>query len=240
MTAHLAIPATTYVLQKIIQERLDLAYAAPLTAPTVSGAPPPRPPATAAGGAAPQPEAAGLHLFLYHAAPNAAYRNMFEPHVSSAGKRIGPSPLAVDLHYMLAVTGADLEREALFGLGITALTRHGIVPRKKITAILGALQAPPNPLQQLLDNLSAEPLATQIEQITVSQAPVDVDLSTKIWSALQSPLRPAAYFLVTTVFLDVEETYAAGPAVQKAVVGVAPSIEPGAVLDTLSTTGGPP
>jgi hypothetical protein len=98
---------------------------------------------------------------------------------------------------------------------------------------------PPNP-QHLLDTLTTEPLDQQPEQITVSQAPVDVDLSTKIWSALQSPLRPSAYFLVTTVFLEVTETFPAGPEVQKAVVGVGPGVGPGPALDVLSTPGGAP
>jgi hypothetical protein len=237
MTAHFAIPATTFVLRQILQERVGLAYGS-LTAPTVSVEPPPRPPA-AAGNGQPQPEPAGLHLFLHHLAPNPALRNAFEPHVSSAGRRTGPSPLALDLQYMLAATGADLEREVLLGLGITALTRHGIVPRPKIAAILGAIAVPATPVR-LLDTLTTEALDQQPEQITVSQAPVDVDLSTKIWSALQSPLRPAAYFLVTTVFLEVTETFTTGPEVQRAMVGVRPDVGAGTALDTLPTPGGSP
>jgi len=237
MTAHFAIPATTFVLRQILQERVNLAYGG-LTAPTVSVEPPPRPPATAGNGQ-PQPEPAGLHLFLHHATPNPALRNAFEPHVSGAGKRTGPSPLALDLQYMLAATGADLEREALLGLGITALTRHGIVPRPKIAAILGSIAVPANP-QHLLDTLTTEALDQQPEQITIAQALVDVDLSTKIWSALQSPLRPSAYFLVTTVFLEVTETFPTGPEVQRAVVGVRPDVGPGPALDILSTPGGAP
>ncbi|MFG2106447.1 DUF4255 domain-containing protein [Micromonospora chersina] len=244
MTAHFAIPATTFVLQQIVQERLKIAYGS-LTAPAVSIAPPPRPPATPANpGASQQAEPAGIHLFLHHAAPNPAWRNMYEPHVNSAGKRVSRSPLAVDLHYMLAVTGADLEREVLLGLGVAALTRHGIVPRAKIESILDSIAAPAPP-GTLLHTLTDEPLhdpTTQPEQITISQAPVDLDLSTKIWSALQSPLRPAAYFLVTTVFLDVGDSFAAAKPVEKAVVGVRPAADPASPLplDTLSTTGTTP
>ncbi|MFU8874994.1 DUF4255 domain-containing protein [Micromonospora sp. SL4-19] len=240
MTAHFAIPATTFVLREIVQERLKIAYG-DLTAPTVSIEPPPRPPATPANPGANQPEPAGIHLFLHHAAPNPAWRNMYEPHVSSTGHRVSRSPLAVDLHYMLAVTGADLEREVLLGLGIAALTRHGIVPRPKIASILTSITVP-DPAAKLLDKLTAEPLHdsnTQPEQITISQASVDLDLSTKIWSALQSPLRPSAYFLVTTVFLDVGDSYPAPAQVEQAVVKVRPAADPASSLplDTLSTTG---
>jgi len=223
MTAHFAIPATTFVLREILQRRVKAAYGA-FAAPTVSIEPPLRPPATPANGTPSQPEPAGLHLFLHHAGPNPAWRNMYEPHVDGLGRRQGPSPLALDLHYLLAATGADLEREVLLGLGITALTRHGIVTRPLIHAILSAI-AVPQPPTRLLDSLTAEPLddpAQQPEQITVSQAPVDVDLSTKIWSALQSPMRPCAHFLVTTVFLDVEETFPPGKETVKVRVGVRP------------------
>ncbi|MFF1867648.1 DUF4255 domain-containing protein [Streptomyces sp. CB03911] len=228
MTAHFAIPATTFVLQAVLQRRLKLAYGS-LTAPTVSVDPPPRPPATAATPApAPQPEPASLHLFLHHVAPNPAWRNMHEPHVDSGGRRVGPSPLAVDLHYLLAATGADLEREVLLGLGIAALNRHGIVPRPLIRSILDSILIPTTPTR-LIDLLTSEPLddpARQPEQISVSQAPVDIDLSTKIWSALQSPMRPCAHFLVTTVFLDTGDTYPPAAEVTQARVGVRPDPAP--------------
>jgi hypothetical protein len=232
VTAQFAIPATSFVLREIVQRRINLAYQG-FTAPTVSIEPPPRPPATAANPTAtPQPEPAALHLFLHHAGPNPAWRNMYEPHVSSEGTRVGPSPIAVDLQYMLAASGADLEREVLLGLGITALTRHGIVPRPLIQSILGAIAVPPNPTR-LLDRLTAEPLhdpAMQPEQITVSLAPVDVDLSTKIWSALQSPMRPTVYFLATTIFLDVDETFALAPTVSEAHLAARPEADPASIL----------
>ncbi|NAZ75146.1 DUF4255 domain-containing protein [Kineococcus sp. T13] len=231
MTAHFAIPATTVVLRAVIQRRLDATYGA-LTAPTVSVEPPPRPAPPPGGGGGQPAEPAGVHLFLHHAAPNPAWRNMHEPHMDSGGRLVGRSPLAMDLHYMLAVTGADLERELLLGLGIAALTRHGVVPRALVQAVLSGITVPPNPTK-LLERLPTEPLhdpAHQPEQITVAQAPVDVDLSTKIWSALQSPMRPAAHFLVTTVFLDVDDTYPAAEPVKEPRVGVRPGPRRGTTM----------
>ena len=58
--------------------------------------------------------------------------------------------------------------------------------------------------------LPTAPLADatkQLESITITQLSLDIDMSTKIWSALQSPLRPSAYFTVTTLFLNVDETF---------------------------------
>jgi hypothetical protein len=245
MTAQFAIPATTFVLQAIIQKRIAAAYGS-FPGPTVSTEPPPRP---AASSAAPQPgqpaapaEPSGLHLFLHHAGPNPAWRNMHEPHVSAlSGLRTARAPIVLDLHYMLAATGARLEREALLGIGISALTRNAILPRAMVKSILGAI-AIPNPPQGFMDLMTAEPLddkAHQPEQITISQAPVDLDMSTKLWSALQSPLRPSAYFLVTTVFLDVEETFPPVLPVKKVGVAAHATADRDTVLPPKTGGGGP-
>jgi hypothetical protein len=234
MSARFAIPATTFVLRGIVQQRLDLSYPNPLVAPVVSVEPPPRPSPTngnpGGGNNNPQPEPARLHLFCHHVALNPAWRNMYDPHVSSAGQRVGPSPLAVDLHYLLAATGADLEREVLLGLGITALNRFGVVPRAKIAAILSTVSVPGTParITDLIPDEQLQDPAEQPEQITITQQPVDLDLSTRVWSAFQSPLRPSAYFLVTTVFLDVDEVLPEMEDVEALQIGVRPDVSGGA------------
>lgn len=205
MSEALALPATTLVLKLLIEKRLKIAYA-PLPSPTVSVEPPP-PRAPPAGGAAAPAEPPGLFLFMHHVTPNAAWRNMFEPHVDALGRRVAPAPVALDLHYLLAAQGADLEREALLGVGVSALTRNAVLPRKMIADLLGSLQ-PPGAPQRIVDRLPDAPLATkppQFESIALAQSPLDLDASTKLWSALHSPLRPCAHFVVTTVFLAVEE-----------------------------------
>lgn len=231
MSAHFAIPATTFVLKAIIEARLKSAYGT-FTPPKVSiEPPPPRPPATGQGNPAPEP--AGLLLFLHHAAPNTAWRNMYDPHVDGSGKRVAKAPLVLDLHYLLAAQGSDLEREALLGVGMSALHRNGIVPRPLIQQLLGAIAVPPAPTK-LMDSLTGEPLhdpANQPESITISQQALDVDVSTKLWSALQSPLRPSAFYLVTTVFLDTGETFPAGPEVERVVISGRASVAAGAAAD---------
>ena len=225
MSAHFAIPATTAVLRGIIQARLKVAYGALFVPPTVSVEPPPRPPAPAVGGAA--PEAPGLVLYLHHAAANPAWRNMYDPHVDGTGKRFAKAPLVLDLHYLLGAFGVDLEREALLGVGMSALHRNGIVPRPMIQQMLGPPLAPVS----FLDGLPGEPLhdpANQPESITVTLQALDVDTSTKLWSALQSPLRPCAYYLVTTVFLDTGETYPAAKIVDRVDIAGRPVPDPAA------------
>jgi hypothetical protein len=158
---------------------------------------------------------------------------MYDPHVDGAGKRYRKAPLVLDLHYLLAAQGSDLEREALLGVGMSALHRNGVVPRPMVQQILGAITIPASPTK-LMERLTSEPLhdpANQPESITVSQQAFDIDLSTKVWSALQSPMRPSAYYLVTTVFLDTGETYPAPVLVDSVVITGRPVPSPTAVAD---------
>jgi hypothetical protein len=227
MSAHFALPATSFVLKAIIEARLKVAYGA-FTPPKVSIEPPPRPPAPANGNAVPEP--AALILYMHHAGANPAWRNMYDPHVDGTGKRFGKAPLVLDLHYLLAAQGLDLEREAVLGVGMSALHRNGIVPRPMIQQILNAITIPAPPTK-LMDSLTGEPLAdpnNQPESITISQQTVDIDMSTKLWSAMQSPMRPCAYYLVTTVFLDTGESFLAGPPVDSVVIAGRPVADPAA------------
>lgn len=224
MSAHFAIPATTFVLRSLIEARLKAAYG-PFTPPAVSIEPPPRPPAPSNG--APPPEAAGLILYLYQAGPNAAWRNRCEPQVDSQGNRLAPAPLVLDLHYMLAAQGADLEREAVLGIGMSAFHRNGIVPRPMIQALLGAVPPPGSPTK-LMDSLTAEPLGDKTEQpeaITIVQQSLDLDQATKLWSALQSPLRPSAFYLVTTVLLHGNEVAEPAEPVEQVVIAARPTAD---------------
>lgn len=225
MNAHFAIPVTTFVLKAIIEARLKTAYGT-FTPPKVTTDPPPRP-APVAPGTQPT-ETPGLLLFMHHASPNGAWRNMHEPHVDGSGARIKKAPLVLDLHYLLAAMGGDLEREAVLGVGVHALHRNAILPRPLIQQILSAITVPPNPTK-LMDSLTGEALHdpnNQPESITVSQHAFDMDLSTKLWSAFQSPMRPCAHYLVTTVFLDVTETFPAPVDVDTVVVAGRPVVEP--------------
>lgn len=223
MSAHFAIPATTFVLRALIESRIKVAYGA-ATPPAVSLQPPPRLPPPVSGAAA--TEASGLVLYLHHVSANPAWRNMYDPHVDGNGQRFAKAPLVLDLHYMLGAFGLDLEREALLGIAMSAFHRNGIVPRPMIAQILGPLSG-----SNFIDGIFKEPLddpKSQPESITITQQALDVDMSTKIWGALQSPLRPCAYYLVTTVFLDTGETYPEAPKVKKVSIAGRPVPDPAA------------
>lgn len=202
MSVAFPIPATSFVLKSVIEAQLKAAYG-DLSPPSVHNAPPPRLPAPPATGTLPT-EPAALYLFLHGAGPNASFRSSFDPTFGPDGLRQANPPLVLDLHYMLAATGNALETEALLGLALTALTRNAILARGAIEAILSAVASVPDSTD-FMDYLFAEPLhdpASQPEELKTSLNPVDIDTVSKIWSALQSPMRPSILFMTSAVFLD--------------------------------------
>lgn len=232
MSARFAIPATTFVLKSVIEKELKAAYGT-ANPPPVLIAPPPRPPAApppAAVGGAPavDREASAVHLFMHHVAPNPAYRNLDVTYIEDDLTRSVRRPLVLDLHYLLAATGAGLERETLLGVAMTALHRQAILERADVFAILDAV-TPPAGSTDPMDGMYDEPLWNQgqhPEAIKISQHPLDIDMSTKLWSALQAPIRPSAYYLVTTTFLDTQASLPEGPPVTVMTIAGRPNANP--------------
>ncbi|UAK23297.1 Pvc16 family protein [Sphingomonas nostoxanthinifaciens] len=257
MSAHYAIPATTLVIQTLIERALKAVYGAAATAPIVSIAPPPR-----SDPLRPDPSGRGetpsVLLFLYHVAPNAAWRNTyidpeFDPDsysppldylpprdratpVDGQGQRVAKAPLALDLHYLIAATGDTLEREMVFGVALHAITRLGIIPRATIKQILAGIAVPPTP--SLLQALPTEQLWRQYEQITLSQQALDADMLSRLWTAFQSPFRPSAGITASTVTLDIDEVFAPAPLVATVDITARPAVDADATLaiDTVTVS----
>ncbi len=199
MTAALAIAASSEVLRFIIEDAMvragqALNFAPP---PTTIG-PPPRPPQTNGGGQ-PLAETASVNLFLHRVTPNPAWRNLNAPERDRQGRRLNNAPLVLDLHYLLSAHGFDIDREIGFGTALHALHQAAIVPVELVRLALRSLANNANPLRKIL---AGEGLASQIERLTITPETLDVDAATKIWNAAQSPYRPSAGYLVTTVFLE--------------------------------------
>ena len=111
----------------------------------------------------------------------------------------------------------------LLGTGMFALHNVGILSRSLIASVLHGVAASES--GSFMDGLYAEPLDTaesQPEEISISQEPVDVDQATKLWSALQSPLRPSAFYRVQAVFLVPDEAYPDPNTVDEVNIAVVP------------------
>ena len=149
-----------------------------------------------------------LNLFLYHVTPNTGWSNVGLPSRDSRGNRITNPPLALDLYYLLTAYGReDLEAEILLGY---AMQRFHETPVLTRDAIRTALAQPGGPvsgggiLPSALGALSASDLAEQVEQIKLTQYPLNVEEASKLWSAFQTNYRPSVAYHISVVLVQSE------------------------------------
>ncbi len=190
MSNALAIAAVTAALKDLIGNGLLGLDLSSIGSVTVSALPPDR---IATG----QTEPNQLNLFLYQVTPNAGWRNHGLATRDSGGTtRIGKSPLALDLHYMLTAYGAqDLSAEALLGFGMQFLHETPMLSRAQLRTVLG----PPSPP---FGNLSALSLADQVEWLKISPQFLGAEELSKLWTAMQARYRPSMAYQVSVVLIE--------------------------------------
>jgi hypothetical protein len=120
-----------------------------------------------------------LYVFLYRIEENADLKN--HPPLTSNANEIRRQPF--DLHFMLTPNSKE-EKDALRMLG----RAMQVLFEKSI--LLGA------DLQGCLDGTA--------EQLRISMNPLTQETITQIWQALEAPMRIAAFYLVTPVFIESE------------------------------------
>jgi hypothetical protein len=128
-----------------------------------------------------------LNLFLYHAEPSAAYRNMDLPRQVRPGET-GRPPLALNLYYMLTAYGqqdSELIAHVLLGTAMRILHDHPVLSRTEIRSALP---------QGELD--------TQFENVRLTPQPVSLDEVSKLWTGFQSEYRLSAAYQVSVVLIE--------------------------------------
>lgn len=128
-----------------------------------------------------------VNLFLYHAEPSAAYRNMDLPRQVRPGET-GRPPLALNLYYMLTAYGqsdSELVAHVLLGTAMRILHDHPILSRAEIRSALP---------QGELD--------TQFENVRVTPQPVSLDEVSKLWTGFQSEYRLSAAYQVSVILIE--------------------------------------
>jgi hypothetical protein len=124
---------------------------------------------------------AQLNLFLYHAAPNAGWRNTDLPAHGSA-------PLALNLYYLISAcatsdnddTDGDPSSHRVLGAAMSVLHDCPILGRADIDAAL-----------------EGHELARQLESLRITPQPLSVDQICKLWIACQAPFRICAAYEVS-------------------------------------------
>ncbi|BDA66010.1 hypothetical protein CAL7716_001760 [Calothrix sp. PCC 7716] len=151
-------------------------------------------------------ERAQINLFLYHVTQNRnvdwvsqEYRNRY------SSTRTANPPLALDLHYVLTAYGAkDFQAEILLGYAMQMLHKLPIITSNTIENALknAAETSTSSVFSQAISGLSVPKLAEQIGQIKLSPEFLNMEESSKIWSALQTHYRPSATYQASMVLIE--------------------------------------
>lgn len=148
-----------------------------------------------------------LNLFMYQVTPNTGWRNEALPSRNASGKqRLTNPPLALNLHYLISAhTSEDLHAEMLLGLAMQTLHETPVLGRE---AIIKGL-SPPHPSGQTvtptMKALEKTGLQDQIEQIKITPEYLGTEEISRLWTATQSHLRPAAAYMASVVLIQAEE-----------------------------------
>jgi hypothetical protein len=206
MSNALAIAAVTAVLKDlldnaVIDHSLSAAVGGPVTVTALSP-----------GQIKPNEEGVvnrQLNLFLYHVSPNTGWSNVNLPSRDSRGNRVTNPPLALDLYYLLTAYGQeDFEAEILLGYAMQRFHETPVLTRDSIRTALAQPGGPVSGtgiLPSALGALSASDLAEQVEQIKLTQYPLNVEEASKLWSAFQTNYRPSVAYHVSVVLVQSEQ-----------------------------------
>ena len=151
-----------------------------------------------------------LNLFLYQVTQNRNADWVSRELRSDRSRLMGEPrstnpPLAVDLHYLLTAYGAkDFQTELLLGYAMQLLHETPVLTRDIIHTALKNVSTvnTSSILSQALADLSVSALADQIGQIKVWPEFLDMEQTSKLWSALQTHYRPSAAYQASMVIID--------------------------------------
>ena len=133
-----------------------------------------------------------VNLFLYHLAPNAAFRNGPMPGRGKPGE-IVPAPLALNLYYLITVYSVEAGEHAHHVLGRVMSALHLSSPLSRADLgklIVGAGRA----------ELSG--LAEQMERIKITPVTLSPDEMSRLWSGFQTPYRLSVAYEASVVLIE--------------------------------------
>ncbi|MDF5733916.1 MAG: DUF4255 domain-containing protein [Rhizonema sp. PD38] len=158
-------------------------------------------------------ERAQINLFLYHVTQNRnvdwvsqEYRSRY---ITSNTYSTNP-PLALDLHYVLTAYGPkDFQAEILLGYAMQMLHKLPTITSETIENALknAAETSTSGVFSQAITGLSVSNLALKVGQIKVSPAFLNMEETSRIWSALQTNYRPSATYQVSMVLIESDSNH---------------------------------
>ncbi len=178
MSNYLAIAAVTSTIRNLLQTAYNNSNDADVTGTSVTTLPPDM----ARNGVTSNQ----VNLFLYHTAPNAAWRNMDVPVQVKPGETAFP-PLALNLYYLITAYGQtdDTLSHRLMGVAMSVLHDHTVLGPDEIETAL-----PGSGLPQQFDRVRITPETLTSEEMY------------KLWSAFQTHYRISATYQARVVLID--------------------------------------
>ena len=137
------------------------------------------------------------NVFLYHTAPNPAWRNLDVPTQVKSGETAFP-PLALNLYYIITAYGQnndDILSHHLLGKAMSVFHDHSILSPGEIATV-------PNPSGDPLDS----GLPKQFERLRITPETLTSEEMYKLWSAFQTHYRISAAYQVSVVLIDSTQT----------------------------------
>lgn len=158
-------------------------------------------------------ERAQLNLFLYQVTQNRNVdwisqefrtRHSSINSINKSPRYVNP-PLALNLHYLLTAYGAkDFQAELLLGYAMQLLHRTTVISSELIANALktAATSNSTSLISQALAGVSVSALVEQLGQIKLSPEFLNMEDSSKIWSALQTHYRPSISYQASMVLIE--------------------------------------
>ena len=148
-------------------------------------------------------ESSQINLYLYHVTPNSGWRNADLPSRNGNGDRLTNPPLALDLHYLLTVYGAnDFDSEILLGYAMQMLHETPVLTRDAIRETLDPVSPLANLLPPALGTLAADDVADQIELVKITPEFLSTDEMSKLWTAMQTGYHTSVGYQATVVLIQ--------------------------------------
>lgn len=125
-------------------------------------------------------ETCQVSLYLFHVAPQAAYRNTYP--LGGQARTVPEHPLALTLYYLLSAYAmkSHVHEQQAMSIALKCLHEHPFMT-------------------------AAVPRETHVERFTVTLEPQSVDEIGRLWLALASPLSLSAVYRAEVIFLAPEE-----------------------------------
>jgi hypothetical protein len=133
-----------------------------------------------------------VNLFLYHLAPNAAFRIAPLPGRGKPGD-LAPAPLALNLFYLVTVYSLDAKEHAHHVLGRVMSALHLSSPLSRAD------------LRELVldgDRVTLSGLADQIERVKLTPVTLSSDEMARLWTGFQSPYRLSVAYEASVVLIE--------------------------------------